>query len=365
MNDSDDAGRPAGKRVRRIRRAGARILGAFGRRDGDGRLQLNPASIHHVLVVRASGRMGNTLFLTPLLAAVHEIMPEALIDVLVTYPDAMDLLAGTPGLRRVATLPHKGRWDVLKFSAIIRAHRAHQYDLVIDPTPNSTGGRIMVALSRARWRLGFAGESQWLRLDYAADVARCDRHEALRPLGLLEQAFGYEVVPGRPRLRIASSADELAEGARLLRERLDRAARQAGACSKVIGFFASARGKKDLGPEWWRAFWRAYLELQPDTTPLEVLPAADHPPIDPQFATVHCASPRRLAATISHVDRFFSADTGPMHLASAAGVPTIAFFDRTNPAAFRPIKPEDRVLRINDMTPQDVAASCARIVAAG
>jgi ADP-heptose:LPS heptosyltransferase len=93
-----------------------------------------------------------------------------------------------------------------------------------------------------------------------------------------------------------------------------------------------------------------------------VLPSANHPPVNPDFANVHCPSPRQLEATISHADAFFSADTGPMHLASAAGVPTIAFFERTNPAKFGPIKPEDTVLMIGGMTPRQVAEACARIV---
>ena len=79
---------------------------------------------------------------------------------------------------------------------------------------------------------------------------------------------------------------------------------------------------------------------------------------------VGLSSPRMLAATISHADWFFSADTGPMHLASAAGVATIAFFDQTNPAAFGPIKPRDTVLRIGGKSPQEVAQDCASIVAA-
>jgi ADP-heptose:LPS heptosyltransferase len=268
-----------------------------------------------------------------------------------------------PGLRDVITLPHKGWWRLGDLMAMLKACRAHRYDLVIDPASSSAGGRLMLSLLRARWRLGFGGEDQWLRLDYAADYDRCDRHEALRPLGMLQQAFGYAIVPGKPRLRVANSAEELAEGASLLAERLALAERQSRPGSPLIGFFASARGKKDLGPEWWRAFWQAYLALQPDTVPVEVLPTANHPPIDPRFATLHCPSPRMLAATISNVDMFFSADTGPMHLASAAGTPTIAFFSRTDPAAYRPIKPDDTVLQIEKMTPSEVAAACASLVA--
>jgi ADP-heptose:LPS heptosyltransferase len=351
------------KRLRRgFRAATSRILAGLGRRRAGAQGNLDPGSIREVLVVRMNGRMGNTLFLTPLLAALHETLPGATIDVFSSYPDAADVLRGLPGLRQVMGLPHKGWWHLGQSLGTLRAYRANQYDLVIDPAPNSFGGRLAMLLCRARWRLGFGGEDQWLRLDCEVEVPADVRHEALRPLALLEKAFGHEVRAGKPRLCVANDADELAAGARFLAERLGAAARPPGPGTAVVGFFASARGKKDLGPEWWRQFWGAYLVLRPQTAPVEVLPTADQGPLEDGFASLHCRSPRALAATIAQADWFFSADTGPMHLASAAGVPTIAFFERTNPAAFGPINPSDVALPIGGLSPADVAAACARIV---
>jgi heptosyltransferase-3 len=359
------AARTAEKRIRRrVRAALSRLLRSFGRPGGDRRDQLDPAPIRSVLVVRMNGRMGNTLFLTPLLTGINEIMPHAAIDVLSRYPDAPDVLRGLPGLRSVITLPDFGWRDLPAAWRTLQACRSARYDLAIDPVPNSAGGRIALALSRARWRLGFGGDEQWLRLDCAAELPPGVGHEALQPLLLLKQAFGYRIEPGAARLRVANSADELAAGARLVAERKAVARRVTLPEWPTIGFFASARGKKDLGPAWWREFWSVYLELMPHTTPLEVLPAADFAPVDEAFANVYCRSPRMLAATLAHVDRFFSADTGPMHLASAAGVPTVAFFADTNPAAFGPIKPDDTVLQTGGKSPRDVAAACAAIVAA-
>lgn len=360
---SETSADPSRQLRRRLRAPLGRVLArALGRRDGRN-VRLDPAAIREVVVVRPNGRMGNTLFLTPLLAALHELLPHAAVDVLVNYVDAVDVLRGLPGLRDVIVIPQP-RWRNLgRLHATLRRYRSRRYDLVIDPQARSTGGRIAAALARSRWRLGFAGEDQWLRLDFAARLPADVRHEALRPLALLEQAFGLAVESGRPRLVVGSSPTEMAAGAERFVARIRTGKRQPEDTWTTVGFFASARGDKDLGPQWWRDFWRAYLALRPRTVPIEVLPTAGQPPVDPEFATVHCASPRELAATIAHADWFFSADTGPMHLASAAGVPTIAFFERTSPAAYGPIKPEDASLRIRGMTPQDVAAACADIVA--
>lgn len=348
---------------RNVRAAASRAFAALVRGRDAGSSLPDPATIRTVLVVRLNGRMGNTLFLTPMLAAIHDILPGASIDVLTMYPDADDLLRGLPGIRKVITLRHKVWRNPRNVAGALRSLRSSDYDLVIDPAFNSVGDRIAMLLCRARHRLGFGGDEQWLRLDFAASLPPDVRHEALRPLALLQQAFGCTIPSGKERLRVANGTDELAAGARLLAERLRAAGREPGTGSPVIGFFAAARGKKDLGPQWWREFWTAYLALRPETVAMEVLPTATQPAIDERFATLHCPSPRMLAATLSGVDWFFSADTGPMHLASAAGVPTVALFDSTNPAAFGPLKPEDVALRIAGLGPREVAAACVERVA--
>ncbi len=351
-------------RLRRdFRAAASRSFAALVRgRDAAGSLP-DPATIGTVLVVRLNGRMGNTLFMTPMLTAIHEILPDASIDVLTMYPDAGDLLRGLPGIRKIITLPHKAWWNLGNVAGALRSLRATDYDLVIDPAFNSAGDRVAMLLCRARHRLGFGSDEQWLSLDFAASLPPDVRHEALRPLALLQQAFGWPMPPGGARLRVANGTDEVAAGARLLAERLRAAGHEPGPGTTVIGFFTAARGKKDLGPQWWREFWTEYLALRPETVAIEVLPTAAQPAIDERFATVHCPSPRMLAATLAGVDWFFSADTGPMHLASAAGVPTVALFDSTNPAAFGPLKPEDVALRIAGLGPREVAAACASRVA--
>src|SRR5688572_28773616 len=313
--------------------------------------RLDPTSIRRVLVVRMNSRLGNTLAMTTLLTALHDTMPDASVDLLTTYADAGDLLHGIPGLGKVMVLSNRGWRRPGESLKVLRAYRATHYDLAIDPVPFSLGGRIALRLCRARWRLGFGGERQWLHLDFAGDLPPELRHQVLRPLALLQQAFGYKV--GKPRMCVPNSDREIKRGAELLSDRLSRAARQPAGGSTVIGFFASARGRKNLGTRWWRDFWRAYLELRPDTAPVEVLPNASHPPVNGEFATVHCPSPRMLAATISHVSAFFSADTGPMHLASAAGVPTIAFYNWTHPATFGPLGPKDVAMIVNGMNPQE------------
>jgi lipopolysaccharide heptosyltransferase I len=63
-------------------------------------------------------------------------------------------------------------------------------------------------------------------------------------------------------------------------------------------------------------------------------------------ATLAPASPPAASARLAaHAALFVGADTGPTHLAAAAGTPTIALYGPTDPARFGPVGPRVRILR--------------------
>ena len=154
---------------------------------------LASAPISSVLICRLNARMGNALFLTPLIQQVRELLPRASIDVAIAYPQANDLLGQLPGVRRVITFPYKGVSLVWRYLLALHRVRANHYDLAIDPMPNSTSGRIVMRLCRARLRLGFASEHQWVRLTHSVPESQIPEHRAIQPVFLLHEALG--VVP--------------------------------------------------------------------------------------------------------------------------------------------------------------------------
>ena len=114
----------------------------IGRRHTATRLAAR--DIHSVLIVRINGRLGNTLFLTPMIERLHALLPEARIDLALSYPHAPALLAGLPGVRQVVLFPHKGRGIIRQYLRALRQLRSAHYDLAIDPTPYSTSGRLVL-----------------------------------------------------------------------------------------------------------------------------------------------------------------------------------------------------------------------------
>jgi heptosyltransferase-3 len=321
---------------------------------------LRPDQISSVLVCRINGRIGNTLFLTPLLQRIHELLPHASIDITASNPQAAELLESIPGVRDIIAFPHKGPRLVRRYFGALRKLRAQRYDLAIDPVPESTSGRIAISLCRARYRVGFATGSQWAPLTHAIPETG-PMHQGVQPVVLLCRAFNVPCDLNGLQLSLCLRPQELEAGREAVVNAIThmRGPRQAPA--RAFGFFAHATASKTIERAWWLAFWKAFLELEPEAVPLEFLPTPRTPPLDQRFATLHFPSTRALTAAMAATHLFISADTGPMHLASSTSVPTVALFQATDPAIYGPLKPGDVTIDLTQSTPQQVAHRCQQV----
>ena len=309
--------------------------------------------IKSVLICRINGRMGNTLFLTPLIRHIHELMPAASIDLAIAYAQGTDLLADMPGVRHIFVFPHKTDRMARRFLSALHRVRANRYDLAIDPVPESNSGRAVMTLCRARRRLGFVTSFQWAPLTHAVAPPRDVMHQAAHPVYLLDQATGHPYEPGSVRLWLPLREEELQAGRQVIAGAIGQS--DLSRTKQVIGFFAHAAGYKILGREWWTAFWNAFLALEPGAVPVECLPGPQSQRTDERFAGFHVPSPRALAAAIASMRAFISTDTGPMHLASSTDVPTIALFRASDPLQYGPLKPNDLSIDVSGITADEAA----------
>jgi ADP-heptose:LPS heptosyltransferase len=314
-----------------------------------------------VLICRINGRIGNTLFLTAAIRRLHELLPDAAIDLALAFPKAAELLGPLPGVRRVIVFPHKTGSVVWRYLAALRRMRQCRYDLVIDPTIESTSNRMTLSLSRARYRLGFVAPSQWAPLSHGvAEPEDIDRmHEAQRPVFLVSRIFQAPYEPDPVRLWLPLEPERLEAGRRRLGEVIGVDPIEPE--RRAFGFFAQAAAFKLIDPTWWQAFWEAFLALEPQAIPVEFLPSAGYPATVPRLCSLHVPVLRDLAATIAATRMFISTDTGPMHLASSTDVPTVGLFRASNPTLYRPLKPTDLAIDIGQCSAQEVAARCHRI----
>ena len=89
---------------------------------------LDPGGIHRILIVRNNRRIGNTLFITPLIDSIAENFPGASVDVLIAFPLAPELLRGLPGVNRVFVLPNRGSSRLRRRMRMIRELLEQNYD---------------------------------------------------------------------------------------------------------------------------------------------------------------------------------------------------------------------------------------------
>lgn len=283
-----------------------------------------------ILVVRLNKRLGNILFLTPMLRCLTATLPAAAIDVLVQDPAHKPLLESLPGIRRVL-VQEKSVSRVLRLTYWIR--RQH-YDLAIDPSGNSTSNRLALAFSGARQRMGFAAQNQWLRLTHAGPRPR-SRHQARQGVQLLETAVSEPDFACFDTLVVSPSVDTQA-AASTHWQHVFGTTPQSG---PVIGFFTQATGAKQLSTDWWQAWHEHILRTVPNARFLQICPPgpAAGSGLSGTIPRVAIEPLDELAAVLSRLHVFVAADSGPMHLAAAAGAPVVGLFRATSPAAYAPL----------------------------
>lgn len=315
--------------------------------------------VQSILICRINGRMGNTLFLTPLIRHLHQLLPQASIDLAIAYAKGPELLSDMPGVRHVYLFPHKTDRMVRRFLGALRRLRKVRYDLAIDPVPESNSGRVVMTLCRAQRRLGFVMSRQWAPLTHAVAPPRVVMHQAAHPVYLIDQVIGRPYVPESVRLWLPLREDELATGRQIVARAVSIPERLAA--TSVIGYFAHAAGYKLLGHDWWVQFWNEFTTLEPEAMPLECLPSSGHDRTIERFPGFHVPSPRGLSAAIAAMRVFVSTDTGPMHLASCTDVPTVALFRASDPLQYGPLKSNDVSIDVGKTSAAEAAGICQSV----
>ena len=318
---------------------------------------IDPNCVERVLLCRLNYRIGNVLFLTPLIQSMRRAFPNARLELLTGNASAAsELLAGLMpqesivGMpQRLLTSPRQTR-DALSF---LKSPR----DLVIDPSKHSLSNRAVARLTRAPLKIGFQSPDPWRALTHATTPPREPRHDAQYPLTLLRRLLGSDKVPDQP-LHIRLSEAEQVEGNATVASLLAAGALPSGT-SGTIAYFCGARGTKARSREWWRALLAPLHARLPGARFIEVLAPGVYEPAVTFAQPYATPSLRTLAAVIANTDLFLSLDTGPMHLASATGTPTIGLFAETDPGMFGPLGDHDLAINTAGSTSSDIAEQIA------
>ena len=307
----------------RVNRWLARLFGATPVRR-----RLLRSDTRRILVVRLNNRLGNLLFLTPMLRSLATALPEARIDVLVQNAAVAGLLQSLPGVDRI-WIQEKRLAPTL---ALLWRMRRWRYDLAIDPCVNSASNRAALMLCRARQRMGFAAYNQWLSLSHASPRPRSP-HQAIQSVELLAGAVDGLRFEAFDTLAITPDAAAREAAGRHWRITFGPRA----PAPPVVGFFIQATGRKCLASDWWRRWLRVVRARMPEATLLQICPPDEDTALVSDIAHIAIPDLAELAAALARLDVFVAADGGPMHLGAAAGVPVVGLFQATSAERYAPL----------------------------
>lgn len=291
----------------------------------------DPSKVRRILAVRHDARLGNLLLLTPSLRLLKSAFPAARVEVLLAdrYGDA---------------LKHNPCVDEILTARSLPGLRLRGYDLAFDFSPQhafSLSSAVWTALSGADRRIGFDRGDAGKFLDDLVPVPVEKAHETSNLAALVRHAAPGAALPPDAALRTEFHLDagEKEAGA--------RAWASWGLDGESVALFLGARAEKRLDPDWFFALGERLVRsgrkavLTGGPAERKLLEGREIPPgviVAPE------APLRAFAAAIVNARAVLTADTGPMHLAVALGVPTVQLFSHTEPWRFGYALPEHRLL---------------------
>ncbi len=309
--------------------------------------------IKRILVIRINYRIGNMLFTTPMIQQLQREFPQAKIDVLVGAPFTKVLFKGFENVENIYDFPRDLLKNPVTLFSYVSKLRSNTYDAVININNGSTSDRLATMLARARYKISFCNPDAFIPANRC--VVREDTqqiHEALKPLELVK-IFGckpdYSLT-----LSVALSSQEKAWGKREVAHLVGQENK------KTIGIFRNARYDKKLPDSFWKELVAQLQKRMENVVFIDILSPDIPQRLQEDMLEYSQKDLRKLAAFMASLDAFVCGDTGPMHLASASGVPTIALFQITAPAMYGTLKSSDLSLVLQGKSVEETAHEIAR-----
>ena len=307
----------------------------------------NVQGCRKILLVNMAG-LGDMVMMTPAVRALRAAYPDAWIEAF-CLSRAEDLAAGIGGLDKVRAVPMSGRFPGPKglfwlIKTLLELRREGFSALLNFSLVSSFGGLLKArfinllvkpefSACRVLRGLGVAGDRTFFEaeIEQASEVELTSR--LLQPLGIELRDAEIKYTP--------SVAEKVKVSSDLARSGLSG--------RPVIGLNPGAFRPSHRWPaEHWKELINLILVKHPGALILvtggdsEAGLAESLKISERVFPTAGRYSTREHAALYSMVDVFITNDTGPMHLAAAAGAKTVCIFGHADHLRFAPSVPEAR-----------------------
>jgi ADP-heptose:LPS heptosyltransferase len=318
--------------------------------------QLPCCGIHRILVCCPGQRLENALLIGPLLAEIEALYPCAQIDIVGGGNACAQLFAGRFRVRRTYSLLRMVTRHPWATTKLLRQLRRDTYDLAVDPGIDPQSGQLLLALAKARFKLGYPNDrgpaaAAWHEL-------HPPEHLAQRGVFLLRAAYAGKVSRPCPLFSLQLSNVEMSRAREAL-EAIVGGTESSCRPRMVIGIFTDPTGANRYRSDWWEQFIDKLVAELPDVCVVDLVVEHGESPLDGRLTCYCTRDPRQLAAMISCLDAFIGNHCGVMHLAAATGTPTMGFFSTTSRAKCGPYGHQHESIETGNLCAADVATIAA------
>jgi ADP-heptose:LPS heptosyltransferase len=295
--------------------------------------ELNPAAVRRVLLLNATA-LGDWLFSTPTFRALKETYPTWQLDVLV-HPRCQDLAAHNPHLARLWLYPGRGA----RLLRLMRRMRRQRYDLAIILHGNDPEATLIAQATGAPYIIGSAHSP--LAFAYSATISHPDPFEHA-----IERRLAYARLVGADakdrRLALSLPASEIRRARDIL------VAHFGGWPALLVAFHATGSAPYKWWPLERYAEVGRYLYERHQAAILIISGTQDRNPAEalaaglpgPTLITGGRYSLLTVAGLLSHCRLLIANDSGPLHMALALQVPSVALLGADHPARIGPYRIE-------------------------
>jgi len=301
------------------------------------------------VVVRGTNWVGDSVMTIPALRALRRILPDASIT-LATRPGAKGIFSDVDFVDDVLIYDRRNAFSVF---GQVREWKRRQFDLAV-LFQNAFEAALIPFLAGVPVRLGYATEARQALLTHPLPLPdwRSSKHEVFYYLYLitaLEQSLfrTSTICEAEPDISLALSESRKSAASELLRSHGVTEERSVVAlCPGSI----NSRAKR-WPAEAYAALADRLIEDRRDVVLIgskdeidvtnDVVNRMKHKPVVLTGKTTL----DQITAVLGLVDLVVTNDTGPAHIASALGCPTIVIFGPTNPLTTRPFSPAAEMIR--------------------
>jgi heptosyltransferase-2 len=298
----------------------------------------------HKILIRGPNWVGDAVLAIPAMKAVREHFDKSRITLLVR-PWVAGLFAAAPFIDEVwSEARPSGVGDWTRITRDIR-NRAFDLSLLL---PNSFESALMMYLGGVRERIGYATDGRRFMLTNAITPGDEAKHQVEYYLDLVKTLSQTAVIDRRYSIEIQATDAERARARKLL---------GAGGIPESSSFLVLNPGAAYGSAKRWyedRFATAADILAQESGLHVAIVGSLGERPIAEQIR-LHMKSRtavlsgttslETLIGVLAESSLMITNDSGPMHIAAALGVPTVAIFGSTDERVTSPCGPRTRIVK--------------------